>query len=126
MGFDSLLLMSISFTATQRPIRELGVFSLSQPIREQVSLYLEQAENSALDLRPISCVHPHVTAFHQGNSVASRKKLLPLLKDFLWRGGQELVVPPTPVNSLVEGCPLDRGLSPTELQTRLNQDWTRT
>ncbi|XP_033837537.1 exopolyphosphatase PRUNE1 [Periophthalmus magnuspinnatus] len=121
MGFDSLLLMSISLTSTQQPIRELGVFSLSQPIREQVSLYLEQAENPALDLQPISCVHLHITAFHQGNSVASRKKLLPMLKDFLW-SGQELMVPPTPVNSLVEGCPLDQGLSPTELQTRLSRD----
>ncbi|XP_072317360.1 exopolyphosphatase PRUNE1 [Eucyclogobius newberryi] len=125
MGFDLLLLMSISFSATQQPIRELGVFSISQPIREQVSLYLEQAESPALELRPISCVHPHITAFHQGNSVASRKKLLPLLKDFVkdvtW-SAQELQVPPTPVNSLVEGCPLDQGLNLTELQTRLSLD----
>lgn len=49
----------------------------------------------------------------------SRKKLLPLLADFLkdWdergclRGGEEEpAVPPTPVNSLVDGCPLDAGL----------------
>lgn len=122
MGFDLLLLMSISFTETQQPIRELGVFSLSQPIREQVSLYLDQAENPNLDLQPIRCILQHVTAFHQGNATASRKKLLPLLKDFLWTRDQDLVVPPTPVNSLIEGCPLDQGLDPHELQTRLNQD----
>lgn len=123
MGFDSLLLMSISFTETQQPIRELGVFSLSQPIREQISLYLENAQSPALDLRPLSCCdNQHVTAFHQGNSVASRKKLLPLLKDFLSTRDQDLVIPPTPVNSLIEGCPLDQGLDPHELQTRLNQD----
>lgn len=51
----------------------------------------------------------------------SRKKLLPLLKDFLkeWdehgclqdvAEEEESVVPPTPMNSLVEGCPLDEGL----------------
>lgn len=48
----------------------------------------------------------------------SRKKLLPLLKDFLkeWdehgclQEEEESVVPPTPMNSLVEGCPLDEGL----------------
>lgn len=49
----------------------------------------------------------------------SRKKLLPLLKDFLtdWdkRSGlpgeeAESAVPPTPMNSLVDGCPLDAGL----------------
>lgn len=122
MGFDCLLLMSISFTETQQPIRELGVFSLSQPIREQVSLYLDQAQNPNLDLRPLHCVLQHVTAFHQGNTTASRKKLLPLLKDFLWTREQDLVVPPTPVNSLIEGCPLDQGLDPHELQNRLNQD----
>ncbi|TNN24615.1 Protein prune [Liparis tanakae] len=61
----------------------------------------------------------------QRNSLASRKKLLPLVKDFLkqleadGRLGdmqeeeeeeEESRVPPTPMNSLVEGCPLDRGL----------------
>lgn len=51
----------------------------------------------------------------------SRKKLLPLLKDFLkeWDENgclrdvaeeEESAVPPTPMNSLVEGCPLDDGL----------------
>uniref|UniRef100_A0A8C6UD71 Prune exopolyphosphatase n=1 Tax=Neogobius melanostomus TaxID=47308 RepID=A0A8C6UD71_9GOBI len=110
MGYDSLLLMSISFTESQQPIRELGVFSLRQPIREQVSLYLEHAHNPNLELRPISCSHPHVSAFHQGNTAASRKKLLPLLKDFLLTLEQDVAVPPTPVNSLIEGCPLDQGL----------------
>lgn len=123
MGFDSLLLMSISFTETQQPIRELGVFSLSQPIREQVSLYLENAQSPALDLQPINCGdHHHISTFHQGNAIASRKKILPLLKDFLSTRDQDLVVPPTPVNSLIEGCPLDQGLDPYELQTRLSQD----
>lgn len=55
-----------------------------------------------------------------GNSLASRKKLLPIMKDFLttWDGygfpgdrKDELSqVPPTPMNSLVEGSPLDNGL----------------
>lgn len=129
MGFDLLLLMSISFTDTKKPIRKLGVFSLSQPIREQVSSYLEQAQNPTLDLRPISSPHPHITAFHQGNSVASRKKLLPLVKDFLFTRRRDDedddIVPPTPVNSLSEGCPLDQGRPPItalELQARLNRD----
>uniref|UniRef100_A0A3B4A9T0 DHHA2 domain-containing protein n=1 Tax=Periophthalmus magnuspinnatus TaxID=409849 RepID=A0A3B4A9T0_9GOBI len=121
MGFDSLLLMSISLTSTQQPIRELGVFSLSQPIREQASLPQFSPGSSPGSGRVqagFSCDPGLVCA---GNSVASRKKLLPMLKDFLW-SGQELMVPPTPVNSLVEGCPLDQGLSPTELQTRLSRD----
>ncbi|KAM3614995.1 uncharacterized protein V6R79_021841 [Siganus canaliculatus] len=125
-GFDVLLLMTISFTDNQEPTRELAVFSHSASCREEVSLHLEQAQNPALNLQPISCPHPHITAYLQGNSVASRKKLLPIIKDFLSgrdagsclgddRLGdkeeeEESQVPPTPMNSLVDGCPLDDGL----------------
>ncbi|XP_051271835.1 exopolyphosphatase PRUNE1 [Dicentrarchus labrax] len=129
-GFDLLLLMTISFTESSEPIRELAVFSHSTTCREEVSLYLEQARNPALKLRPISTLYPHITAYQQGNSLASRKKLLPIVKDFLKeRDGdgrlgdgrlgdlvaaaveeEECRVPPTPMNSLVEGCPLDGGL----------------
>lgn len=60
--------------------------------------------------------------------MASRKKLLPIVKDFLkeqerdgcpgdrrlgyleGEEGEESRVPPTPMNSLVDGCPLDDGL----------------
>nr|XP_057908709.1 exopolyphosphatase PRUNE1 isoform X2 [Doryrhamphus excisus] len=115
-GFELLVLMSISFTEGNEPIRELALFSHSVPCREQLSQYLEQAGNPALNLCPISSPHPHITAYHQGNSLASRKKLLPLIKDFLRaRDGdaeedRESLVPPTPMNSLVDGCPLDAGL----------------
>uniref|UniRef100_A0A3Q3WDY4 DHHA2 domain-containing protein n=1 Tax=Mola mola TaxID=94237 RepID=A0A3Q3WDY4_MOLML len=126
-GFDLLLLMSISFTESKEPIRELAVFSHSAACREEVSRCLEQATNPNLSLRPISSPHPRLTAYHQGNSLASRKKVLPIVKDFLkerdedghlgdTRLGEEEEeeeesrVPPTPMNSLVEGCPLDNGL----------------
>lgn len=54
-----------------------------------------------------------------GNALASRKKLLPLVQDFLREcdgagclgdAEEEPAVPPTPTNSLVDGCPLDGGL----------------
>lgn len=35
-GFDLLLLMTISFTESKEPVRELAVFSLSTACREQV------------------------------------------------------------------------------------------
>ncbi|XP_074538694.1 exopolyphosphatase PRUNE1 [Halichoeres trimaculatus] len=119
-GFDLLLLMTISFTESKEPIRELAVFSHSNTCRQQVSLYLEQARNPALNLSPISSPHPHISAYQQGNALASRKKLFPIVKDFL-KGRdedghlgdeeeEESQVPPTPMNSLVEGCPLDEGL----------------
>ncbi|XP_034409887.1 exopolyphosphatase PRUNE1 [Cyclopterus lumpus] len=155
-GFDLLLLMTISFSESREPIRELAAFSHSAACRRQVSHYLEQARNPALNLCPIRSPHPHITAYQQGNSLVSRKKLLPLVKDFLREldgrlgdgrlgdgglgdgglgdgglgdGGlgdgrlgdvdeeeeeeeeeEEARVPPTPMNSLVEGCPLDGGL----------------
>ncbi|XP_040901275.1 exopolyphosphatase PRUNE1 [Toxotes jaculatrix] len=119
-GFDLLLLMTISFTESKEPIRELAVFSHSSTCREQVSQYMEQAHNPALSLCPISSPHPHITAYQQGNSLASRKKVLPIIKDFLKEHDgdgplgdaeeEESQVPPTPMNSLVEGCPLDDGL----------------
>ncbi|XP_061573831.1 exopolyphosphatase PRUNE1 isoform X2 [Cololabis saira] len=119
-GFDLLVLMTISFSGSE-PNRDLGVFSTSTSYREQVSRYLEQTRSPALDLRPISSPHSLITAFHQGNALASRKKLLPLVKDFLSERaggaccpgdgeGEEPDVPPTPMNSLVDGCPLDGGL----------------
>ncbi|KAM6910540.1 exopolyphosphatase PRUNE1 [Xenentodon cancila] len=119
-GFDLLLLMTISFTDSKEPIRELAVFSHSATCRDQVSQCLEQARNPALSLRPVSSPHSLIAAYHQGNSLASRKKLLPIVKDFLTEQGrdgcpgdveeEESAVPPTPMNSLVEGCPLDEGL----------------
>lgn len=125
-GYDLLLLMTISFTESKEPMRELAVFSHSAACRQQASLYLEQARNPALNLCPFSSPHSHVKAYKQGNTLASRKKVLPIIKDFLKeRDGDgclvdgrlgdmeeedESRVPPTPMNSLVEGCPLDGGL----------------
>ncbi|XP_012713081.2 exopolyphosphatase PRUNE1 [Fundulus heteroclitus] len=132
-GFDLLLLMTISFTESKDPIRELAVFSHSASCREQVSRYLEQARNPALSLSPVSCPHPHISAYQQGNALASRKKLLPLVKDFLREcdgdvclrdAEDESAVPPTPMNSLVDGCPLDEGLpriTAEDLQDKFRQ-----
>ncbi|KAM9851929.1 exopolyphosphatase PRUNE1 [Aulostomus maculatus] len=120
-GLELLLLMTICFTERKEPIRELAVFSHSATCRDQVSQYLEQSRNPVLNLCPISSPHPHITAYQQGNTLASRKKLLPIVKDFLREDDgdgrlgdaeeeEESQVPPTPMNSLVEGCPLDSGL----------------
>ncbi|XP_078143399.1 exopolyphosphatase PRUNE1 isoform X3 [Centroberyx gerrardi] len=98
----------------------------------EVSQYLEQARNPALSLCPISTPHPHISAYLQGNTLASRKKLLPIVKDFLREQGadgrhgdeEESRVPPTPVNSLVEGCPLDAGppaFSPQALREKVSE-----
>uniref|UniRef100_A0A8C0GML3 Prune exopolyphosphatase 1 n=1 Tax=Chelonoidis abingdonii TaxID=106734 RepID=A0A8C0GML3_CHEAB len=84
---------------------------------------LECANNPPLDLSPLGSLYPNICAYHQGNTVASRKKVLPILKDFLREQGitaedsdvagevgDDAPLPPTPMNSLVDECPLDRGL----------------
>nr|XP_020653778.1 protein prune homolog isoform X4 [Pogona vitticeps] len=129
----------------------------------QVSQALERSSDPSLDLSPRESPSPAIRAYDQGNAVASRKKVLPVIQAFLsvWdRGGlagtdmqpeatdrdrkmradpsgaagrdpelgrdpkdpakshhlgDDLVdddapLPPTPMNSLVDECPLDRGL----------------
>ncbi|CAL8298179.1 unnamed protein product [Gadus morhua 'NCC'] len=124
-GYNMLLAMTISFTDKQ-PFRQLAIFSHSALCREEMSQALEKSRNPALSLCPISSPHSHIKAYLQGNTQASRKKLLPIIKDFLREqeqdggrdeGGEgeeeeeeDTQFPPTPMNSLVEGCPLDNGL----------------
>ncbi|KAG7282970.1 hypothetical protein CRUP_028487 [Coryphaenoides rupestris] len=123
-GYNMLVAMTISFRDNKEPFRQLAIFSHSALCREEMSQALEQAYNPALSLSPISSPHSHIQAYLQGNTQASRKKVLPIIKDFLsereqdgYRGGQgeeeeeeDSQFPPTPMNSLVEGCPLDNGL----------------
>uniref|UniRef100_A0A3Q3BWU6 Prune exopolyphosphatase n=1 Tax=Haplochromis burtoni TaxID=8153 RepID=A0A3Q3BWU6_HAPBU len=130
-GYDLLLLMTIFFTESKEPIRELAVFSHSV-LPPQVSQYLEQAQSPALNLSPLSSPHSHISAYHQGNTPVIRHilKVSMLCRVCLWGGceqrrglrtdgdfitlspGNSLLsqVPPTPMNSLVEGSPLDNGL----------------
>ncbi|XP_061112029.1 exopolyphosphatase PRUNE1-like [Conger conger] len=179
--FNLLVAMTISFSQSNEPFRQLAVYSSSSLYREEVSRALEQAQTPSLSLAPVSSPYADVRAYLQRNTLASRKKLLPLLKDFLrdrelrearrggagdgedlqeeeeeeeeegeqpdegpdeaqplpWRrrgvgglteeeeeeeeegcGG---LVPPTPMNSLVEGCPLDNGVPRISAQALLEK-----
>ncbi|KAM6972860.1 LOW QUALITY PROTEIN: exopolyphosphatase PRUNE1-like [Aplochiton taeniatus] len=161
-----LVAMTISFNDNKEPFRQLAVYSSSTLYRLEVSQALEFTCSPSLNLTPLSSPYKDILAYHQGNALASRKKILPVLKDFLsdWERrqvhcgevGEELEdqldrsesspspgngsddlrprvyssshhhrqrllggdncgledeggggVPPTPMNSLVEGCPLD-------------------
>ncbi|XP_063803069.1 exopolyphosphatase PRUNE1 [Pseudophryne corroboree] len=183
-GYHALIAMGVTFTSSNEPMKEIAVYSQQRELLHLVSKSLEQANNPSLELTRIPCGSKHITAYIQGNAVASRKKVLPILKDFLKKlsineGGSrpmqshqaaedykrpsgfneqsvddnlegselgefreplensdacigdefkdkgylsgfrrlpedcfddENSFPPTPMNSLVEGCPLDRGL----------------
>lgn len=113
-------------------------------LTKQIIRVLEKARNPHLNLSPMSSPYTEIKSFLQGNTVASRKKILPILLDFLkdWNlkttegdlqdldleeeflqefsdsqqcredtvMEEDTCVPPTPMNSLAEGCPLDSGL----------------
>lgn len=115
----------------------------------QICGVLERSQSPPLKLTPVPSTHPNLQAYLQGNTQASRKKLLPLLQEALSaysdsmqipsgqpemvgasreqadkeldRAGNSLIaglsqdeedppLPPTPMNSLVDECPLDQGL----------------
>uniref|UniRef100_A0A8D0E7N9 Prune exopolyphosphatase 1 n=1 Tax=Salvator merianae TaxID=96440 RepID=A0A8D0E7N9_SALMN len=160
---NALLAMSISFSEHNEPFRQLAVYSPSGALRMAVCQALELSCSPSLALSPIESPSPSICAYNQGNTAASRKKVLPLIKDFLREWGQpnsagvamqpettglfckarleskgaesgnrerdgahkdpgkpqrlgddladdDAALPPTPMNSLVDECPLDQGL----------------
>ncbi|KAM8920729.1 exopolyphosphatase PRUNE1 [Pelodytes ibericus] len=181
-GYNVLITMTITFTSDNEPMRQIAVYSAHQELRTVIGKVLEEATTPDLNLSVIAsdpCTN--LISYHQGNTVASRKKVLPILKDFLrkrdlghsssqpmqtgqgkdrarghsgigWQAAddndftgdfgeqlntsdicdleelrgkgyhygfkkqmddgteEENSFPPTPMNSLVEGCPLDKGL----------------
>ncbi|KAG8509227.1 Exopolyphosphatase PRUNE1 [Galemys pyrenaicus] len=142
LGFDALVAMTISFNSHNEPVRQLAVFCPHAALRVMICGALERCHSPSLKLTPAPSVHPSLHAYHQGNSQASRKKLLPVLQEALSadpgpgpgpsaqpaaagpeadRAGSSLVsglsqdeeepaLPPTPMNSLVDECPLAQGL----------------
>ncbi|XP_030043374.1 exopolyphosphatase PRUNE1 [Microcaecilia unicolor] len=175
-GYDILVTMMIAFNESQEPFRQLAVYSRDERIRESVCRSLECSGSPELQLSPFPSPYSDLQAYNQGNTFASRKKVLPILKQLLSSGelvatiqrrgaegsapqkeghtscslrtagdqmpevcgplqeavdlteeddvgcqgyrkqpddpslDEEILLPPTPMNSLVEGCPLDRGL----------------
>ncbi|KAG5842731.1 hypothetical protein ANANG_G00180820 [Anguilla anguilla] len=81
--FDLLVAMTISFNENSEPFRQVAVYSSSTLYREEVSRALERAQNPCLSLSPMSSPYADVKAYLQGNTLASRKKLLPIIMDFL-------------------------------------------
>lgn len=82
-NYNLLLAMTISFKDNKEPFRQLAVYSSSTVYREEMSKALEKAKNPSLELKPLSSPYPDVKAFIQGNTLASRKKVMPIITDFL-------------------------------------------
>ncbi|XP_060112394.1 exopolyphosphatase PRUNE1 [Heteronotia binoei] len=160
-GYDALVVMTISFSERNEPFRQLAVYSHQGALRTAVCQNLEDSNNPSLGLSLLESPHPTIRAYTQGDATASRKKVLPIVKDFLrdWGhrgtmqpcrktraesaeaspgradscppergaasrkdppksqrlgddllGDEDTLLPPTPMNSLVDECPLDQGL----------------
>ncbi|XP_002194147.5 exopolyphosphatase PRUNE1 [Taeniopygia guttata] len=117
-GYAGLVAMTVSFNQRHEPTRKLAVYSAQEPLRSTLCRALEEATTPSLLLRPLPSPWPCVAAYAQGNAVAARKKVLPILRAALGglgaAGGpeEEVVPPPTPMNSLVEECPLAQAVPP--------------
>ncbi|KAJ8290091.1 hypothetical protein GJAV_G00008610 [Gymnothorax javanicus] len=162
-SYSLVVIMTIVLTEEKQPLRQLAVYSSSALYREEMSRALEKTHSPYLNLSLMWSPIAEVRAYLQGNSLVSRKKVMPVIEDCLkcWerravqRGDHEedleeledmlgpscdpvmddkpqpwyntaslhyrlpaeyygmeedSLVPPPPMNSLVEGCPLDRGL----------------
>ncbi|KAG5856527.1 hypothetical protein ANANG_G00008880 [Anguilla anguilla] len=161
-GYSLVITMMVSINEKKELFRQLAVYSSSTIYREEMSRALEKAHSPCLNLSPMCSPCAEVKAYLQGNALASRKEMMPVIRDCLKDWGRRSVhcsnpedlgeleeqfgsscgpvtddesrarpgtasrryrlfaeesgmeedslVPPTPMNSLVEGCPLDRGL----------------
>ncbi|XP_032938823.1 exopolyphosphatase PRUNE1 isoform X2 [Catharus ustulatus] len=117
-GYAGLVAMTVSFNERHEPTRKLAVYSAQEPLRSALCRALEEATTPSLLLQPLPSPWVSVVPYAQGNAVAARKKVLPILRAALGglgaAGGpeEEVVPPPTPMNSLVEECPLAQPVPP--------------
>ncbi|XP_029141081.1 exopolyphosphatase PRUNE1 [Protobothrops mucrosquamatus] len=170
-GFSLLVAMTISFGDRKKPFRQLAVFSQQGQLQDAVSGISTRIPDPSANLSGCSSVR----AYQQANTTASRKKVLPIVREFLtqWAGAsptgpsmqpavssrvpparvdsqgtgsrdpcgaakeppkplrlgedpadEDTLLPPTPMNSLVDECPLHQGLpevSPEVIFERVNR-----
>ncbi|NWH68351.1 PRUN1 Exopolyphosphatase, partial [Geococcyx californianus] len=79
-GYTGLVAMTISYNERNEPSRQLAVYSRSETVRSAVCRALEEATTPSLLLQPLPSPWGCVGAYAQGNALASRKKVLPILR----------------------------------------------
>ncbi|NWX93087.1 PRUN1 Exopolyphosphatase, partial [Nothoprocta ornata] len=82
-GFAGLLAMTVSFNERNEPFRQLAVYSQREDVRSAMCRALEEATTPSLELQPLPSPWPCVCTYTQGNTLASRKKVLPILRTVL-------------------------------------------
>ncbi|KAM8794355.1 exopolyphosphatase PRUNE1 [Eudromia elegans] len=115
-GFAGLVAMTVSFNERNEPFRQLAAYSRRDDVRSAMCRALEEATTPSLELRALPSPWPCICAYTQGNALASRKKVLPILRGALGTPpaapDDDAALPPTPVNSLVDECPLAQAVPP--------------
>ncbi|XP_066842060.1 exopolyphosphatase PRUNE1 [Anser cygnoides] len=117
-GYAGLVAMTVSFNERYEPTRQLAVYSQREALRSTVCQVLEEATAPSLHLQPLPSPWSCVSAYAQGNALASRKKVLPVLRAALGGLGatvgleEDTAPPPTPMNSLVDESPLAQAVPP--------------
>ncbi|NWV91432.1 PRUN1 Exopolyphosphatase, partial [Machaerirhynchus nigripectus] len=79
-GYAGLVAMTVSFNERHEPTRKLAVYSRQEPLRGTLCRALEEATTPSLLLQPLPSPWACVAAYAQGNAVAARKKVLPILR----------------------------------------------
>ncbi|NXX19408.1 PRUN1 Exopolyphosphatase, partial [Podargus strigoides] len=79
-GYTGLVAMAISFNERNEPSRQLAIYSRREALRSAVCRALEEATAPSLQLQPLPSPWSCMDTYAQGNAVASRKKVLPILR----------------------------------------------
>ncbi|NWX20164.1 PRUN1 Exopolyphosphatase, partial [Aegotheles bennettii] len=79
-GYTGLVAMTISFNEHYEPTRQLAVYSRHETLRSAVCRALEEATTPSLQLHPLQSPWSCLDTYTQGNALASRKKVLPILR----------------------------------------------
>ncbi|NXR24771.1 PRUN1 Exopolyphosphatase, partial [Cinclus mexicanus] len=79
-GYAGLVAMTVSFNECHEPTRKLAVYSQQEPLRGTLCRALEEATTPSLLLQLLPSPWASVATYAQGNTVATRKKVLPILR----------------------------------------------
>ncbi|KAB7494807.1 Protein prune-like protein [Armadillidium nasatum] len=82
-NYDIIVLMGIDVSGEVE--RDLAVVSRRKTLREELSVYLLEGKDGHLELEVVEIQFKNINLFNQKNRTASRKIVLPLIKDWLER-----------------------------------------
>ncbi|XP_018542153.1 exopolyphosphatase PRUNE1 [Lates calcarifer] len=81
---DAVVAMTISFNdQSDEPVRQVAVYSSNLLYGQEISHALFKSCSPALCLSPATSPYKDILSYHQGNALASRRAVLPVLTHFL-------------------------------------------